>query len=191
MPDVRITKEETLSQEEYTLKQYSFERKNKEGEWAPQKRQVFDHGNAATALLYNKEKGTVILTRQFRLPPYLDGQSGFLTETPAGKLDEGETPEDAVLREIKEETGYAVTGLQKLFDAYSSPAAVAELLHFYAAPYTPEQKTEKGGGKKEEGEELEVLEMPFAEAMARVEKGEIKDIKTIVLLQYARLKNLV
>lgn len=192
MADIRILKEEVLSDKKYTLKQYDFERKNRKGEWTQQQKQVFDHGNAATVLLYNTEKNTVILTRQFRLASYVNGHpDGRLIETPAGLLEKGEAPEQTMLREIKEETGYDVPQVTKIFEAYSSAGVFTEIIHYFVAPYTSKQRVAKGGGLEEEGEELDVLELPFSEAWRMVESGEIRDAKTLLLLHYAKTKGLL
>jgi len=192
MAQVKITGEKILSDEYFKLKRVDFDIQKKNGEWENQQREVYDHGNAVTALLYNKEAGTVLLTKQFRIATYVNGNNnGMLTETCAGILEDGEAPDEAMIREIKEETGYAVSSVQKVYEAYTSAGSLNELLYFYVAPYTKDQKVEKGGGLEEEGEELRIIEMPFAEAIDRVEKGEIKDAKTIMLLQYAQLKQLL
>jgi nudix-type nucleoside diphosphatase (YffH/AdpP family) len=155
-------------------------------------REVYDHGNAATALLYNREHRSIILTRQFRLPTYLNGnKDGFLLETCAGLLEEGEDPATTMKREILEETGYAVNKVEKVFEAYTSAGSLTELVHFYIAAYNGSQKKEEGGGLEEEGEDIRVIEMPFENALSMMERGEIRDIKAILLLQYALLKELL
>jgi nudix-type nucleoside diphosphatase (YffH/AdpP family) len=180
-----------LSEEHFTLKNVSFNVKKRDGSWEKQTREVYDHGNGVTALLYNKEKGTVVLTRQFRVGSYINGNpDGRLIEACAGILED-DTPEKAMLREIEEETGYKITDVKKIFEVYMSPGAVSEILHFYLAPYTQDQKTSSGGGLEEEQEEIEVLEMPFDEAYGLIETGEIKDAKTIMLLQYAKINGLL
>ena len=192
MAQVKITKEEVLSDEHTTLKKYTFDIRKKDGEWETQEREVFDHGNAATVLLYNREEKTIVLTKQFRLATYVNGNpSGMLVETPAGLLEEGEAPEKTMLREIKEETGYEIENVQKVYEAYSSAGAFTELIHFYVAPYKRKQKVEEGGGLEEEGEEIRVMEIPFDKAISMVENGEIKDAKTILLLLHAKLKGLL
>lgn len=192
MPELRNLKETILSKGKTTLTRYEYELKTKSGEWKGQRREIFDHGNAATVLLYNPDEKTVLLTRQFRLATYVNGNAdGMLTETPAGLLEEGEAPEKTMLREIKEETGYEIENVQKIYEAYSSAGAYTELIHFYVAPYRKNQKVEEGGGLKEEGEELDVLEVPFAEALRMLEAGEIRDLKTILLLHYAQVKGLL
>lgn len=192
MAQVKIKNEEVLSDEHYTLKRYTFDIQKKNGEWETQKREVFDHGNAATVLLYNPDEKTIILTKQFRIATYVNGNAtGMLIETPAGLLEEGEAPEKTMIREIKEETGYEVKEVQKLYEAYSSAGAFTELIHFYAAPYRKEQKVTKGGGLEEEGEEIRVMEVPYEEAFRMMESGEIKDAKTILLLLHARVQGIL
>ena len=192
MAQVKINDAKVLSNEHYTLKQIDYELQKKNGEWENQKREVFDHGNAVTALLYNKEHKTVILTRQFRIATYVNGnKDGMLTETCAGLIDKNESPEETIKREIKEETGYAIDQVEQVYKAYSSAGSLTELLYFYVASYSKEQKVTEGGGLEKEGEDVEVLEMPFEDAIQMLERGEIQDAKTIILLQYARLKGLV
>ncbi|RYZ27616.1 MAG: NUDIX domain-containing protein [Chitinophagaceae bacterium] len=192
MTQVKIKDEKILSDEHYVLKRIEFEIQKKSGEWETQKREVFDHGNAVTVLLYNKETRNLLFTKQFRIATYVNGNSdGMLLETPAGLLEENESPEEAMLREIKEETGYAVPSVQKIFEAYTSAGSLTERVYFYTAPYSKEQKVARGGGLEEEGEELDVIEMSLDKAVQMIESGEIVDAKTILLVQYAQLKNLV
>ena len=192
MTQVKINREEILSQQKTVLKKVDFSIQQKNGEWQSQEREVFDHGNAVTALLYNKEKGTVLLTRQFRVATYLNGNSsGQLLETCAGLLEEGETPEETMIREISEETGYEVNGVEKLFEAYSSPGAYQELVHYFIAAVSDGQKTGAGGGLAQEGEDVKLVELPFAQAIQMLAKGEIRDAKTILLLLYAQVNILL
>jgi nudix-type nucleoside diphosphatase (YffH/AdpP family) len=192
MADVKIRSKETLSDEHYKLEKITFDIQKKDGSWETQQREVFDHGNAATALLYNREHRTVILTKQFRIPTFVNGNTtGVLLETCAGLLEEGENPDDTMKREIMEETGYEVDRVEKVYEGYTSAGAVTELLYFYIAPFKPEQKKSKGGGLEEEGEEIKVVEMPFDDAIQQLEQGKIRDVKTAFLLQYALLKNLL
>ncbi|HEY1022408.1 MAG TPA: NUDIX domain-containing protein [Flavisolibacter sp.] len=192
MTQVRINSEEILSKQKTVLTRVNFSVQQKDGCWQDQQREVFDHGNAVTALLYNKKKGTVLLTKQFRLATYLNGNSsGMLLEACAGLLEEGETPEETMIREIKEETGYDVKSVEKLFEAYSSPGAYKELVHYFLAPVTDGQKKSAGGGLAEEGEDVKLVEMPFEKAMQMVVTGEIRDAKTIVLLLYAQVNKLL
>ena len=192
MAQVKISDKKVLSNEKYPLHEVSFDIQNKKGEWKEQKYEVYNHGDAVSALLYNNESRTVILTKQFRIASYLNGnKGGDLIETPAGLLNEGEAPEAAIIREIKEETGYAIAEVTKVLEVYSSPGAYTEKLYLFVAPYTPQQKVTKGGGLEEEGEEVTVMEIPFDEALGMIDSGEIKDAKTIMLLQYAAMKKLV
>lgn len=187
-PQVTIQKEETLSDKKYSLKKYAFTRQKKDGSEQHKESEVFDPGNAATVLLYNKEKGTVILTSQFRLPSYLNqNPGGMLLETCAGKM-EGESPEACIRREAEEETGYKIGELKKLFQLYMSPGSVTELLHFFTAPVDENSRVSAGGGLEDEQEEIEVVELPFQQALAMIEKGEIQDAKTIILLQYVQIQ---
>lgn len=190
-PDVIIKGVEVLSQKRFALKNYTFELKKKEGHFETQHREIYEHGNAVAVLLYNQEKNTVLLTKQFRLASYLSGnESGYLIEACAGMLED-DTPEAAVKKEVKEETGYEVNKVQKVFEAYTSPGAFTEKIHFFVAEYTAENKTSEGGGVSEEGEEIEVLEMPFDQAYALIASGEVQDAKTILLLQYAKINGLI
>ncbi|MET0464022.1 MAG: GDP-mannose pyrophosphatase NudK, partial [Chitinophagaceae bacterium] len=168
-----------------------YEYKQKNGEWVTNIREVYDRGNGATILLYNKEKKKVILTRQFRLPTFVNGNgSGMLIEACAGLLDT-DNAEDAIRRETEEETGYKIRHVKKIFEAYMSPGSVTEIVHFFIAEYTPQMKINEGGGIEHEQENIEVIELPFPEALKMTENGEIKDGKTIMLLQYAQLHQLM
>ena len=189
MSEIRIKKEEILSHLQYTLKKVQFELRNKHGKWKAQEKEVYDHGNATAALLYNKAKRTIILTKQFRLPTYLNGNpSGMLLEACAGLIDDNESPEETIKREIKEETGYSITAVKKVYEAYTSAGSLTEMLYLYIAEYDEGQKVSKGGGLEEEGEEIKIVEMNFDQALALMDQGEIKDAKTLILLQYIRLK---
>jgi GDP-mannose pyrophosphatase NudK len=185
---IKIISEEILHQHWSKLSRYIFDYTLDDGSIQRQTRVSFDRGNGATALLYNPAKQTVVLTRQFRLPTYLNGNStGMLIETCAGTL-ENEAPREAMLREIEEETGYRINQLEKIFEAYMSPGSVTEILHFYIAYYTEQDRVSSGGGIESEHENIEVLEMTLTEAMNLINTGEIRDGKTIMLLQYAQNK---
>lgn len=189
-PSVRIKVLEILSDDWYTYKRVTIERELPSGERVVQKREILDRGDGATILLYNKLKKSVILTRQFRLPAFLNKHpTGFLIETCAGSV-ESESPEENILRETEEETGYRILEPQKIFQAYMSPGAVTEIIHFYISEYHDSMKVNEGGGHVDEGEYIEVLELPFSEALAMLNRGEIQDAKTIMLLQYAQLNHL-
>ena len=192
MAEVRVNEEQIISDKHFVLKNINFDILKKDGKWQTQNREVFDHGNAVAVLLYNREKRTVILTKQFRIATYVNGNAtGMLTEACAGLLEGDEDPEDAVIREIKEETGYHITHVEKVYEAYSSAGSLTELLYLYIAEYGSGQQKGEGGGLAEEGEEINVLEMSFDEATDMMEKGEIRDAKTIILLQYLKLKKVL
>ena len=189
--NVRILKTEILSDNWYTLKKISYEYLKKDGTWQTQTREAYDRGNGAAILLYNIESKTIILTRQFRMPTFINGNGdGMMIEACAGLLDDDD-PEECIKRETEEETGYKVTDVRKIFEAYMSPGSVTEILHFFVAEYTKEMKQGHGGGMEHEQEEIEVLELSFEKAFKMITDGEIKDAKTIILLQYARLQNLL
>ncbi|HPI07943.1 MAG TPA: GDP-mannose pyrophosphatase NudK, partial [Saprospiraceae bacterium] len=169
----------------------TFEMTRADGKTETQHREAYDRGNGATILLYNPEQKTVILTRQFRLPSYVNGNpDGMLIEACAGLLDQDD-PEQAIRRETEEETGYKIGEVQKVFEAYMSPGSVTEILYFFVAAYTKDHKVNDGGGVEHEQENIEVLELPFAQALEMVASGEIRDGKTIMLLQYAQIQGLV
>lgn len=184
---VRIKKVETLSDDWYVLKKTTFDYLRNNGEWQTQSRETYDRGNGATILLVNLERETVILTRQFRFPAFVNGLTeGVLIETAAGLLDQA-SPEARIKQEVEEETGYRVNQVRKVFEAYMSPGSVTEKLYFFVAEYDADSKVGLGGGVENEGEDIEVLELPLQECLSMIEKGEIKDGKTIMLLQYAAL----
>jgi nudix-type nucleoside diphosphatase (YffH/AdpP family) len=188
---IDILKTEILSDNWYTLKKVTFNILKKDGTSETQSREAYDRGNGAVILLYNKISGTVILTRQFRLPTFINGNpDGMLIEACAGLLD-NDNPEECIKRETEEETGYKISKVEKVFKAYMSPGSVTEILHFFVAEYSNEMKVTNGGGLADEGENIEVLELSFDEALAMIDNGEIKDAKTIMLLQFIRLKNIL
>lgn len=188
---VKILKTEVLSDNWYTLRKVTFEFQKKDGTWETQSREAYDRGNGATILLYNRHNRTVILTNQFRMPTYINGnESGMLIEACAGLLDL-DNPEDCIRRETEEETGYKVTHVRKVFEAYMSPGSVTEILHFFVAEYSKDMKISEGGGLEHDQENIEVLELPFDAALRMMESGEIRDGKTIMLLQYAKIHGLV
>lgn len=189
--NIKILSKEILSDNWYTLNKVTFEYAKQDGTREILSREAYDRGNGATILLYNKNNQTVILTRQFRLPTYLNGNpSGMLIETCAGLLDL-DNPETAIKRETEEETGYKIKDVKKVFEAYMSPGSVTEILYFFVAEYSKDMKVSEGGGHHEEQENIEVLELSFSDAIAMITTGEIKDGKTIMLLQYAQLNNLL
>lgn len=186
-----IKKTEVLSDNWYTLNKVTYDYRKENGEWETHDREAYDRGNGATILLYNRDRGTVILTSQFRLPTYLNGNdSGNLIEACAGLLDK-DNPEDCIKKETAEETGYKVSKVKKIFEAYMSPGSVTEILYFFIAEYDEDMKVTEGGGLAEEQENIEVLELTFDKAYGMIQSGEIKDAKTIMLLQYAKLNGLI
>src|SRR5277367_2503804 len=183
---VRIKKVETLADDWYVLKKTTFEIQRRDGSWQQQSRETYDRGNGATILLYNLERRTVVLTRQFRFPAFVNGHPGLLIETAAGLLDKS-SPEDRIKAEVEEETGYRVEHVRKIFEAFMSPGSVTEKLYFFVAEYDAGSKAATGGGLHSEGEDIEVLEFSIDDAMSAIKRGEIIDGKTIMLLQYACL----
>ncbi|HYG02926.1 MAG TPA: GDP-mannose pyrophosphatase NudK [Chryseosolibacter sp.] len=187
---VTIIEKKILSENWYKLYRYTFEVIDKKGKKHTQQREAYDRGNGAVILLYNQKKGTVILTRQFRLPTFVNGnQDGMMIEACAGLLDQ-DNPEDCIRRETEEETGYRIHDVKKIYEAYMSPGSVTEILHFFIGEYDEDQKVNEGGGVDEE-EMIDVLEMSFSEALSMVDSGKIKDAKTIMLLQHLRLRRIM
>ncbi|WP_431609927.1 GDP-mannose pyrophosphatase NudK [Chryseobacterium sp. 'Rf worker isolate 10'] len=190
-PDITLLNTEILSDNWYTLNKVTYSVLKKNGTTETQSREAYDRGNGAVILLYNTISNTVILTRQFRLPTYINGNpTGMLIEACAGLLD-NDNPEDCIKRETEEETGYKISSVQKVFEAYMSPGSVTEILYFFIAEYSHEMKVNDGGGLEEEGENIEVLELPFEESLKMIDTGEIKDAKTIMLLQHLRIKGIM
>lgn len=188
---VRIKSIENLSDQWYKLDKIDFEYQIKSGKWQQQMRECYDRGDGAAILLYNRAKKTVVLTKQFRMPTYLNANDdGMMIEVCAGLLDDND-PFTCIKKEAEEETGYKIDHPVKLFELYSSPGAVTEIIHYFAAPYNSEMKVSHGGGLEEETEEIEVLEMDFDKALSMVSTGEIKDVKTVVLLQYAQMSGMI
>ena len=183
---VRIKNVQTLSDDWYVLKKTTFEFLRSDGTWQQQSRETYDRGNGATLLLYNQERRTVILTRQFRFPAFVNGHSGLLIEAAAGLLD-GAAPEERIRAEVEEETGYRVQNVRKVFEAFMSPGSVTEKLYFFVAAYEASSKTASGGGNRAEGEDIDILELSIDDAMHAIADGEIVDGKTIMLLQHAFL----
>jgi GDP-mannose pyrophosphatase NudK len=191
MSNIKILESEVLSDNWYLLRKVSFARTRPDGSLLFQTREAYDRGNGAVILLYNKAGGTVILTRQFRLPTYINGnETGMMIEACAGLLEK-ENAEETIKRETEEETGYQLSTVQKVMEAYMSPGSVTEILYFFVAEYSSNMKVGKGGGLEEEEEDIEVLEMTFSRALEMIKTGEIKDGKTILLLQYAQINNLL
>jgi nudix-type nucleoside diphosphatase (YffH/AdpP family) len=183
---IRIKNVRVLSDNYATLKDTTFEWRRANGEWQTQTRETFDRGNAATLLPYNLKQRTVVLVRQFRYPAYVNGYDDLLIEAAAGMLD-SESPEARIRAEAEEETGYRLGEIRKVFEAFMSPGAVTEKLHFFVAEYEPAMRIGSGGGIASEGEEIEVLQLPIDQALAMIGDGRIADAKTIMLLQHAAL----
>jgi len=183
---VKIRNVEVLSNNWYLLQKTTFDYRRSDGVWQTLTRETYDRGNGATILLYNRERRSVILIRQFRFPAYGNGHDGFLIETAAGLLDQA-SPEERIKAEVEEETGYRVAQVHKVFEAFMSPGSVTEKLYFFIAEYDPASRIGDGGGLQAEGEDIQVLELPLEQALQMVSSGEIADGKTIMLLQYAQL----
>jgi len=186
-PDVVVRDVEVTSDGWHVLRRTTFDYRRRDGRWETQQRETYDRGNGATILLYDPYRRTVLLTRQFRFPAYVNEHpDGWLIETAAGLLDDQE-PETAIRRETQEELGVTTGNLQHVYDVYMSPGSVTERLHFYAAPYTPADRTATGGGINSEGEDIEIVELPFDQAITMTLNGQIADGKTIMLLYWAAL----
>ena len=187
---IRVIEERLLSDDWFVLKKTTFDFRRRDGSWQRQSRETYDRGNGAVLLMFNAERGTVVLTRQFRFPAYVNGcVDGMLVEACAGLLD-GDDPQDAIRREVAEETGFFVRAPRKVFEAYMSPGSVTEKLHFFVAEYDELDRRHAGGGDATEGEDIEVIELRLDEAMRRIADGRIEDGKTIMLLQHAALTGL-
>jgi nudix-type nucleoside diphosphatase (YffH/AdpP family) len=185
---VKLLDVQLLSDNWYVLRKVSFSLRRRDGQWQTLSREAYDRGNGAALLLFDPGRGTVVLTRQFRLPAFLNGcADGLLVEACAGLLD-GDDPETCIRREAEEETGYRVRQPRKVFEAYMSPGSVTEKLHFFIAEYEPQDRVRAGGGLVNEGEDIEVIEMPLADALAGIARGAIQDGKTIMLLQHVALQ---
>ncbi|HEY1995942.1 NUDIX domain-containing protein [Paraburkholderia sp.] len=183
---VRIVDVKVLSDDWYVLKKTTFDYQRADGSWQRQSRETYDRGNGATLLLYEPAHRAVVLTRQFRLPAFVNGHHGMLIEAPGGLLEQA-SPEERIRAEVEEETGYRVQTVRKVYEAFMSPGSVTEKVFFFVAEYAAATRVSKGGGIASEGEDIEVLELPFDEALAMIQRGEIVDGKTIMLLQYAAL----
>ncbi|HXB35261.1 MAG TPA: GDP-mannose pyrophosphatase NudK [Puia sp.] len=188
---VKILENRVLSDQFYVLRRFTFEREERDGERVMQVREVYDRGNGAAILLYNRADQMVILTRQFRMPTFVNGNpTGMLIECCAGLLDR-DNAEEAIRRETEEETGYKIGAVEKVLEVYMSPGSVTEILYLFVAEYTKDMKVSDGGGLEHEREDIEVLEIPYGRALEMVRTGDIKDGKTILLLHYAELNRLM
>ncbi|MCV9928309.1 NUDIX domain-containing protein [Flavobacterium sp. LS1R49] len=190
-PKIKITETKLLSNNWYVLNKVTFDYQKNNGEQETHVREVYDRGNGAGILLYNSTKKTVVLTRQFRMPTYLNGNAtGMMIEICAGLLDK-DNPKECIIRETEEETGYRLKNVDKVIETYMSPGSVTEILYLFTGQYDESMKVSEGGGLEAENENIEVLEMTFDEAYNMIETGEITDAKTILLLQHAKIKGLV
>jgi len=182
---------EPLSKQWATLEKVTFDYQMADGRWVEQKRESYNRGDGAVILLFNKKKKTVILTKQFRMPTYFNGnEDGFMIEACAGMLDK-DHPEECIIREVEEETGYCIPKAEKVFELFSTPGAVTEKLYYFIGEYDDSMKVSSGGGLDEENEDIEVLELTFQKALGMMFSGEIEDAKTVILLQYLQNKNLL
>ncbi len=184
---VRLLDAQLLSHDWYVLRKITFELRRSDGQWQRLSREAYDRGNGAALLLWDPQRNTVVLTRQFRLPAFINGCSdGYLVEACAGLL-EGDDPETCIRREAEEETGFRIRQPHKVFEAYMSPGSVTEKVHLFVAEYEPQDRVREGGGLVHEGEDIEVLEMPLADAVAAIYAGTIQDGKTVMLLLHVAL----
>ena len=182
---IRIVREETIADNYFELKKITYAQRRRDGSWQEETREIYDNASGAAILLYNRKKHTVLLTRQFRLGARLAGHDGYLIEVPAGMLDDAD-PEQRVRAELCEEAGFAVGPVRKVLTLFANPASLTERVHYFLGEYDEGDRTAEGGGKEEEGEDIEVLEMDFDEALRQVKDGGIVDAKTVILLQLLR-----
>jgi nudix-type nucleoside diphosphatase (YffH/AdpP family) len=187
---IRMREVRVLSKDWSVLRKTTFDYRRRDGRWQTLERETYDRGNGATILLYDPDRRTVLLTRQFRFPAYVNGHPAPLIEAVAGLLDE-RSPDEAIREEAEEEAGCRIAAPRRVFEAFMSPGSVTERLVFFVAEYSAAERIGAGGGKAAEGEDIEVLELSFADALAMIERGEIVDAKTIMLLQYASLSRLM
>ena len=188
---IKNIRQELLSDNWYLLHKFTYDYLREDGSWETQVREVYDRGNGAAILLFNKQHRSVILTRQFRMPTFVNGNpNGMMIEACAGLLD-GDHPEECIKKEVEEETGYKIGRVKKVMECYMSPGSVSEILYFFTGEYEARMKVGAGGGAAAETENIEVLEYTFENALEMIVTGEIRDAKTIMLLQYAKLHNIL
>ena len=187
--NINVIKDKVLSENYFVLRNITYDLTQRDGQIVQHKREVYDRGNGATVLLYNSQKQSVVLVRQFRIATWVNGNAdGMLIETCAGLLDDDE-PEDCIRKEAIEETGYQVNNVRKVFQLYMSPGGVTEIVHFFIAEYDDSLRENAGGGVEDEA--IEVLELPFTLAIEMIRSGEICDGKTVILLQYLQHSGLM
>jgi nudix-type nucleoside diphosphatase (YffH/AdpP family) len=186
-PDVVVREVELLAAGWHVLRRTTYDYRRRDGSWSREQRETYDRGDGATVLLYDAERKTVLLTRQFRYPVYVNGHpDGMFVETAAGLLD-GDDPAAAIRREASEELGVVIGELEPVFAVWTSPGSVTERVHCFAAPYSAASRVGAGGGLADDGEDIAAVELPFASALAAIGSGEIADAKTIMLVQWAAL----
>jgi nudix-type nucleoside diphosphatase (YffH/AdpP family) len=190
MHEIEITKRETLAEKAYRLEWINL-RKTQEGKTDTQEREVYFRPEGATILLIDREEKNVLLTKQFRLPVHLKGEKELLLEACAGIIDEGEMPEQAIVREVEEETGFRISEIQRVAEGFMTPASVTEYVYFFIGFYSSAMRVNEGGGKEEEGEDIELIEISAEEAKQLLTSGNLRDVKTILLLQHAIIHNLI
>jgi GDP-mannose pyrophosphatase NudK len=191
MADIQILNSKTLSCTKYLLEEITFSHTNRKGKKQISKWEIYHRSLAATILLYDPDRRMILLAKQLRLPVYLKDQSGYLIETCAGMIDKDELPEQSIIREVEEELGYRISEIEQIAEAYLSPAAITEYIYFFVGKYTPEMKVSEGGGKEDEGEDIRNIEWSFDEAKQKLLNGEIRDVKTILLLQHAVIRGII
>jgi len=190
-PKIKILEKKLLSDDWYLLHKFTYSYQKMQHSPEIHTRESYNRGNGVAILLYDPIRQKIILTRQFRLPTYVNGnENGMLIEVCAGVLDI-DSPEECICREVEEETGYQIAEVQKVLEAYMSPGSVTEMIHLFIAQYTPDMKKSQGGGLAYEEEDIEVLELDFKEALEMLKIGKIRDAKTIMLLQYAQIHSLM
>ncbi|MEU4557974.1 NUDIX domain-containing protein [Actinoplanes sp. NPDC023936] len=190
-PDVVVRDVELLATAWHVLRRTTYDYRRRDGTWSREQRETYDRGDGACVLLYDPQRRTVLLTRQFRYPVYVNGHpDGMFVEAAAGLLD-GDDPAAAIRREASEELGVEVGELEPVFAVWMSPGSVTERVHCFAAPYSAASRVGAGGGLAEDGEDIEVVELPFDKALDQIATGEIADAKTIMLVQWAALRGLL
>jgi GDP-mannose pyrophosphatase NudK len=191
MSKIRILDTEILSQTKYRLEKVTYAYSGYDGKERVQHREIYQRNQSAAILLYDPNRKTILLGEQLRLPVYMNNDSGYLLEVCAGIIEEDESPEQCILREAEEEMGYLIRETEKIAESYMSPGAIVEYTHFFIGEYSPDMKTGEGGGKKEEGEDINILELSYDEAKHKLDSGKIRDAKSIILLQYAIIKGII